>query len=83
MDWTPDQIKGLLEYAGIAIAAGLIMLGGALGTALAQKAIGPAVTGAAAEDKSFRGFGILLLAFPETILIICTGIAYLLIQKIQ
>ena len=66
-----------------AVGVGLIMLGGALGTGLAQKGIGAAVTGAVAEDKKFLGTGLILLALPETILFICAGFAYLLFSKLH
>ncbi len=71
------------EYGLLAIGVGLTMLGGALGTGLAQKSIGTAVVAACAENRSFLGIGVFLLALPETILIIATGIAYLLLQHIK
>jgi len=71
------------EYGLLAIGVGLAMLGGAIGTGLAQKGIGTAVVAACSENKSFLGIGVFLLALPETILIIATGIAYLLLQNIK
>jgi len=71
-----------IEYGVLGVSVAVIMAAAAVGTAMAQRAIGPAAIGAAAEDKTFRGLAILLIALPETILIICAGIAYMLMQKI-
>lgn len=71
------------EYGLLAVGVGLSILGGAIGTGLAQKGIGHAVVAACAENRSFLGLGIFLLALPETILIIATGLGYLLLQKIS
>lgn len=71
------------EYGLLAIGVGLAILGGAVGTGIAQRGIGTAVVAACAENRSFLGIGIFLLALPETILIIATGIAYLLLQQIR
>jgi F0F1-type ATP synthase membrane subunit c/vacuolar-type H+-ATPase subunit K len=72
-----------VRYGLYAVGVGLAILGGALGTGLAQKGIGAAVAGAVAEDKKFLGTGLILLALPETILFICAGFAYLLFGKIH
>jgi V/A-type H+/Na+-transporting ATPase subunit K len=72
-----------IRYGLYAFGVGLAILGGALGTGLAQKGIGAAVCGAVAEDKKFLGTGLILLALPETILFICAGFAYLLFGKIH
>ncbi|MFH1708815.1 MAG: F0F1 ATP synthase subunit C [Planctomycetota bacterium] len=69
--------KGLM-----ALAVALIVAAGAIGTAWAQAAIGPAVTAACAEDRKFFGLGLLLLALPETILILSLGLALMLLFKI-
>ncbi len=53
-----------------AIAAALAFLSGALGTAWAQSRIGPAVMGAVAEDPKNFGPGIIVLAIPETLVIL-------------
>lgn len=71
------------EFGLLAIGVGMCLLGGAIGTGIAQGAIGTAVVAACAEDKKFLGIGIFLLALPETILVIATGIAYLLLQNIK
>jgi F0F1-type ATP synthase membrane subunit c/vacuolar-type H+-ATPase subunit K len=57
----------------------MIVLGGAIGTGLAQMSIGAAVTAACAEDRKFFGLGLLLLALPETILILSLGLALMLL----
>ena len=72
-----------IRYGLYAVGVGLAILGGALGTGLAQKGIGAAVSGAVAENKKFLGTGLILLALPETILFICAGFAYLLFGKIH
>jgi V/A-type H+-transporting ATPase subunit K len=71
------------EYGLLGVAVAAIMICAAFATAMAQRSIGPAAIGAAAEDKGFRGTAILLVALPETILIVCAGIAYMLLQKVQ
>ena len=78
-----EDEKSQGEYGLLAIGVGLSILGGAVGTGLAQKGIGHAVVAACAENRSFLGLGIFLLALPETILIIATGLGYLLLQKIH
>ena len=74
-----DSVKFGLYAAGV----GLILLGGAVGTGLAQQGIGAAVVGVVAEDRKFLGMGLILLAIPETILFICAGFAYLLFGKLH
>ena len=64
---------------GCALAVGL----GALGTAIVQKAIGPAVVGAVMEDKKFLGKGILLLAITETMVLLGFVIAYFMLGKLS
>lgn len=53
-----------------ALAAALAFLSGAFGTAWAQSRIGPAVMGAVAEDPKSFGPGIIVLAIPETLVIL-------------
>lgn len=79
-----DRAAGAwIEYGILGVCVAAIMICAAFATAAAQKAIGPAAIGAAAEDKGFRGAAILLVAIPETILIVCAGIAYMLLQKVH
>ena len=82
-DSTAPAANDALRYGLYAVGVGLAILGGAVGTGLAQKGIGAAVSGAVAEDKKFLGTGLILLALPETILFICAGFAYLLFGKIH
>jgi V/A-type H+-transporting ATPase subunit K len=74
-----DSIRLGMYAAGLTI----IMVCGAVTTALVQKVIGAAVVGAVAEDRKFFGMGLILLALPETILFICAGFAYLLFGKLS
>ena len=67
---------------GLAIGAAIVMLGGALGTGWVQASVMPSVAALAAEDKSFRVFGIILVALPETILLLSLVISYMMIAKI-
>ncbi len=52
-----------------ALGGGLAMLGGTLGTGMAQAKIGAAAIGATVESPSFFGTGLTYLALPETIVI--------------
>lgn len=74
--------KSILEYGLIGLGVAFIVIGGAFATGLVQSRIGPAIVAACAEDRKYIAIGILLLAFPETILILSIGIAYLLMKKI-
>ena len=73
----------LLENAGaFAIGAAIAMLGGALGTAWAQSAIGTAGMGVIAERPEEAGKLLLWLVIPETIVIFGFVIAAMLWLKI-
>ena len=63
---------------GIAIGAGIAILGGAIGTGIAQAAIGSAVMGVIAEKPEQAGKLIIWIAIPETIVIFGFVIAILL-----
>lgn len=67
----------------IAIGAGLAVMGGALGTAYAQSNIGSAGMGLLAERESAFGQVIILLALPETIVLLGFIIGFLLLGKID
>ncbi|MCX6666778.1 MAG: V-type ATP synthase subunit K [Euryarchaeota archaeon] len=72
------------ESAGfIAIAAGLVMGVTAIATAWAQKEIGTAAVGAAAENDKMFGRGLMYMVIPETIVLFGLVIAFMLIQKIS
>jgi V/A-type H+-transporting ATPase subunit K len=68
-----------MERALIAIAAALSIGLAALATAWVQSRIGSAGTGAIAEKPELRGIVILMLAIPETIVILGFVVAMLLL----
>ena len=68
--------------AGIAVAAGLSIIGGALGTAWAQSAIGSSAMGVIAEKPEEASKLIIWLVIPETIVIFGFVIAIMLTLKI-
>ena len=61
-----------------ALGAGIAFLGGAIGTGMAQSRVIAAVLGAVAEDPGQLGFGIFLIAFPETLVILGFVMAFIL-----
>ena len=61
------------------IAAAAAMIGGAIGTAMVQSAVGSAGLGLLAERPESQGIAILFLALPETILIFSFVIAILIL----
>ena len=65
--------------AGLAIGAGIAILGGAIGTGLAQAAIGSAAMGVIAEKPEQATKLIIWVAIPETIVIFGFVIALLLV----
>ena len=68
-----------LEAAIATIGAGLAILGGAIGTGMAQGAIGSAGVGLVAEKPDQIGLALLFLVLPETILIFGFVIAILIL----
>ncbi len=58
-----------LEAAIATIGAGIAILGGAIGTGIAQAAIGSSGVGLIAEKPDQMGIALLFLVLPETILI--------------
>ena len=65
----------------IAVGAGLALIGGAIGTGMAQSGIGAAGMGLLAERENAFGNVLILLALPETIVLLGFIIAFLLIGK--
>ncbi|MCR4335185.1 MAG: ATPase [archaeon] len=63
---------------GIAIGAAIAIAGGAIGTGMAQSAIGAAAMGVIAEKPEQAGKLIIWIAIPETIVIFGFVIAILL-----
>lgn len=59
-----------LRAMGIAIGAGLCVLGGALATGRAQASIGAGGTGALAEKPELFGRVFILVALPETMVVL-------------
>lgn len=72
-----DPVSGL-----IAIGAGIAMAGAAIGTGWAQKEIGAAAVGAAAENDKMFGRGMIYMVLPETIVIFGFVVAAMLWLKI-
>jgi V/A-type H+-transporting ATPase subunit K len=71
-----------IETGIIAIGAGVAIGSAALATAWAQKTIGAAAVGAAAENDKMFGKGLVYMVLPETIVLFGLVIAFMLIQKI-
>lgn len=65
----------------IAIGAGIAIGSAAIATAWAQKTIGAAAVGAAAENDKMFGRGLVYMVIPETIILFGLVIAFMLIQK--
>ena len=63
----------------IAIGAGLAVGLGAIGTGIAQSRIGAAAMGAVAEKPNLMGRAILLVAIPETLVILGFAVAAMVI----
>ena len=71
-----------IRAAGIALAAALTLAAGAYGTAKVQAAIGSGGTGALAEKPELFTSILILVALPETIVVLAFVIAFLIIQTI-
>jgi V/A-type H+/Na+-transporting ATPase subunit K len=70
-----------IETGIIAIGAGVAIGSAALATAWAQKTIGAAAVGAAAENEKMFGKGLIYMVLPETIVLFGLVIAFLLWTK--
>jgi len=68
-----------MEVLGIGLGAGLAIGLAALGTGLAQSRIGSAGAGAIVEKPEIAGLMIVLLAIPETVVILGFVIAAMII----
>ena len=68
-----------MEHGLIALAAGLAIGLSALATAWAQSRIGSAGAGTIAEKPELRGIVIIMLAIPETLVILGFVIAVLIL----
>ncbi|MCL5239105.1 MAG: ATPase [Candidatus Marsarchaeota archaeon] len=67
-----------IEAAIAAVGAGVAILGGAVGTGVAQSAIGAAGLGLIAEKPDQLGMALLFLVLPETLLIFGFVVAILI-----
>ena len=65
----------------IAISAAFIMAGSAFATAWAQSRIGPAGAASLAERPELRTTVIILVAIPETMVILGFAVAMVLLQR--
>jgi V/A-type H+/Na+-transporting ATPase subunit K len=68
-----------MELGLIAIGAALAIGLGALGTGIAQAKIGSAAAGAIAEKPELAGRAILLVAIPETLVILGFAVAAMIL----
>lgn len=68
-----------IRVAGIAIGAALALLGGAVGCARAQAAIGAGGTGALAEKPELFTSVLILVALPETLVVLGFVIGFLIV----
>jgi len=74
----------LFEGTGaLAIAAGLAVAGGAIGTAWAQASIGSSIMGGLAEKPEQAFKLIVYMALPELILLLGFVVSFLLIGKME
>lgn len=73
----------MVEAGLIAIGAGLAVGLAGLGTGWAEKDIGTAAVGAAAENEEMFGRGLVLMVIPETIVLFGFVIAFLLMGNIE
>jgi V/A-type H+-transporting ATPase subunit K len=73
--------KHMADAGIIAIGAGVAIGSAALATAWAQKTIGAAAVGAAAENEKMFGKGLIYMVLPETIVLFGLVIAFLLWTK--
>jgi len=68
-----------IRVAGIALGAALAVLGGAVGCARAQAAIGAGGTGAMAEKPELFVSVLILVALPETLVVLGFVIGFLIV----
>lgn len=70
-----------MEYFWLSLAAALAVAIPALGTAWAQSRIGPAISGTLAEKPELSATAVLLLAIPETMVILGFVVAVLIMLR--
>ena len=66
----------------VALGAGLSLAGGAIATGWAQSTIGPAGMGLLAERENAFGNVLVLVALPETLVILGLVVAFLILQTV-
>ncbi|MHC1593618.1 MAG: V-type ATP synthase subunit K [Methermicoccaceae archaeon] len=76
------MVAELTDWGMIALGAGISMVGGCIGTGIAQAGIGSAGIGVVAEKPEKLGIVLLLLVIPETLLIFGFVIALILMLRI-
>jgi len=69
-----------MENGIIALAAAISIAGTAIATSLAQRAIGSAGVGALAEKPELAGTIIILVAIPETLVILGFAVAAIILM---
>ncbi len=74
-----DPASGL-RIAGIALGAGIALAGGAIGTGIVQSAVCASGIGVLAEKREMLPLVIILLAIPETLVILGFVVAIMLIN---
>lgn len=70
-----------MEYFWLSLAAALAVAIPALGTAWAQSRIGPAISGTLAEKPELSATAVLLVAIPETMVILGFVVAVLIMLR--
>jgi len=76
-----ELVEGI-RVLGLALGASIALAGGAIGTGLAQSAIGSAGMGLMAERPELSGQMLIWLVIPETLVIFGFVIAILMTLKI-
>ncbi|MEW6528463.1 MAG: F0F1 ATP synthase subunit C [Candidatus Micrarchaeota archaeon] len=79
----PDAeiVGGVAKEGLIALGAGLAILGGAIGTGLAQSSVGSSIIGVIAEKPNEYGRLLLYYLIPETLVLFGFVIAFMLFGK--
>ncbi len=77
---TPVDIGRGIKIAGLAIGAGLAIAGGAIGTGRVQAAVSASGIGVLAEKREMLSLIFILLAFPETLVVLGFVLAIMLIN---
>lgn len=72
-----------METALIVLSASLAVVIAAVATAWAQSRIGPAVAAALAEKPELGATAVLMVAIPETLVILGFVVAVLILQRMQ